>query len=80
MAICDVCNKEMNTADGCIGEKLLIYGKHYQRIKVVQEVCPDCGAKRNNIHHFGCDMEICPKCGSQLLMCNCEDVGIEITE
>lgn len=70
----------MKNSDGCIGNDLIIDGKRYKRIKVSLPICPDCGAKYDFYHHFGCDQEICPCCGKQLILCGCEDIGIEITE
>lgn len=80
MAICEVCKKEMSLSNGCIPARLFINGIAYERVLVKVETCPDCGAKYGFCHHFGCDQEICPKCKRQLLMCDCEDVGIEIYE
>lgn len=88
MAVCQVCNREMLTADGCGISKVSIGGKRYNRIRVggigdllsgYSKVtrCGDCGAAMGGFHHWGCDMERCPACGLQLLSCDCEDVYIE---
>ena len=76
MAICEACNREMLTADGCGMSHVTINGKLYERIKGGSWYgrCHDCGAKRNQYHHSGCDAEICPACGGQLISCDC-DVG-----
>ena len=80
MAICEICRQEMSSSDGCLTEKLYIDGNWYKRLSVMPECCPDCGAKKGFYHYFVCDQEICPKCGKQLLLCECKDVGIEISE
>ena len=83
MAICEACNREMLTADGCGMSHVTINGKLYKRIKrgarrdmfpTWYGRCHDCGAKRGQYHHAGCDSEACPACGGQLIGCNC-DVG-----
>lgn len=80
MAVCDICKQDMENTTGCVGNDLVIDGKHFKRITVAQKQCPDCGALNGFFHHFGCDQEICPCCGRQLLLCSCEDIGIEIIE
>jgi hypothetical protein len=34
------------------------------------ERCNDCGVKRGEYHHAGCDVEECPNCHHQMLMCS----------
>ena len=88
MAKCEVCKKDMLTADGCSIPKIHIGGKVYDRIKCGEDGdffpdmedgqrCGDCGAKKGFIHHWGCDTERCPACGGQLISCDCEDVFIQ---
>lgn len=87
MAKCEVCGKEMLTADGCL-KTLYVNGKRYERIPVggkgdffedspADTRCGDCGALMGHYHHWGCDCERCPACGLQLIGCDCEDVCIE---
>lgn len=64
----------MRTAAGCGVSTVFCDGRELERIKVQEEKCPDCNAKQNQYHHYGCDQEICPACGSQLRTCNCEDI------
>ena len=84
MAICEFCNKEMLTSDGCSFTRINIGGKKFKRIKVQKtEVdknnrCYDCGAKLNNYHHVYCDIERCLKCGHQLLSCSCNKISVLI--
>jgi len=39
-------------------------------------LCHDCGVKKGEFHHDGCDVERCPACGCQLLSCECSDEEI----
>jgi len=91
MAVCEVCKREMLTAEGCGVGKIHIDGKVYERIKCGAENdfdpnmedgerCHDCGATRGHYHHWGCDAERCPACGGQLIGCDREDVYIEDVE
>jgi len=88
MAICDICKKEMLTADGCKRLPIIHDGKEYEPIKVGDEGdwyedgerCRDCGAKAGHYHHPGCDCERCPICGGQLITCGCLDEEEELNE
>ena len=79
MAICEACNRDMTIADGCAMGHVVIGGKLYGRIKRGAKLdllpgygrCHECGAKRGQFHHAGCDSETCPACGGQLIGCNC---------
>jgi len=63
MAICPMCNGEMNQAKGCIDHKVLLNDgsvidspHHTSRTGgVIEDRCHDCGAKPQGIHHPGCD-------------------------
>lgn len=83
MAKCEVCEREMTTANGCSLEWLIINSKKFKRIRVgapgdfYEDMdkdgrCGDCLAKYGYLHHVGCDCEICPSCGGQLISCDCE--------
>lgn len=82
MAKCEVCEREMLTANGC-GRSLISIKRIYQRVKVGDPGdffegmsrdtrCGDCNAKMGYFHHWGCDCERCPACGGQLISCDCE--------
>lgn len=88
MAWCEICGRNMLTADGCGVERIHINGKSYPRIPMGGQGdlaygqpkgtrCGDCGAAMGAFHHWGCDLERCPVCGRQLLSCDCPDVYIE---
>ena len=86
MAICDWCDQEMKTADGCTGNNTItIKGKLYDTIPYDPDYvlsddaadpivrCHDCKVKSGQMHHPGCDMERCPACGGQIIGCGCLD-------
>ena len=89
MGKCQVCGRDMLTADGCSASTVQINGKRYKRIKCGDpqdfmpdmkpgERCGDCGALVGHYHHWGCDIERCPACHGQLLSCLCKDVFVEV--
>ena len=86
MAICNLCKREMLTADGCTSSMISIDQEYYSRIPYGDprdllydggERCHDCGATKMHYHHMNCDSERCPKCGYQLLSCDCDVSYIE---
>ena len=55
-------------------------GKEFERIRYGNEKddwgaadhpCGDCGARRDEYHVPGCDVERCPSCGGQMISCDC---------
>ncbi len=40
--------------------------------EIITRPCHDCGVRRGELHHEGCDMETCPRCGHQYMCCDCE--------
>jgi hypothetical protein len=80
MATCIDCNLEMTTADGCTLPSVVIDGAHYVRDRCADSRCGDCGAKRGQFHHLGCDLERCPRCGRQLISCGCWTDGVDEDE
>lgn len=76
MAGCQDCGQEMRTAAGCTIDSLIIGDRRFARYRVGRlrddgSPCGDCGARRPDYHHLGCDRERCPCCGWQLLSCGC---------
>ena len=76
MAICEVCNREMLTADSCLEDQNRIpYGMETvwdkYNIKNLSARCDDCNVKLGSIHHKDCDVEECSNCHNQLISCKC---------
>jgi hypothetical protein len=72
--VCDNCEREMTTADGCIAVPVSVNGEELDPVEWDGESrCHDCGAMPGGYHHPGCDMERCPSCGGQLIGCGCLD-------
>lgn len=79
MAICSVCEKEMNNHVPCLNLRMedeerntffrIKYGKETRKFE--GPTCHDCGVSEGDYHHFGCDVEECPKCHGQLISCSC---------
>ena len=80
---CKHCHQIMDPGNGCTISRFRIEDKFYDRIKAGDKLdmlpemeegraCHDCNVKRNQYHHFGCDMESCPRCHGQLIACGCD--------
>jgi hypothetical protein len=78
MAKCEVCQQEMNTADGCVQTIYVL--KDRTRVLALPYVngwgdgkedrCGDCNCKLGQLHHNGCDLERCPICLRQAISCD----------
>lgn len=84
MAICDVCEREMLKAPGCVKTVWLIEGNQLDAYRfgdepwygvtpphAMLERCHDCCCKVGEYHHPGCDSEQCPSCFGQAIACGC---------
>jgi len=82
MAKCTRCGRDMDSADGCSVESVMINGKVFDRIRVgdpddpsegggAANRCRDCNALHGHHHHWCCDSERCPACGHLLTCCGC---------
>jgi hypothetical protein len=80
MAKCEICEKNMLKAKGCLHRDYVIEGKRFPALVHIDKYvvsdrdhrCGDCNAKEGEPHHMGCDQEDCPCCGMQLIMCECD--------
>jgi hypothetical protein len=80
MAICQFCDDEMHTAEGCV-EALIVMadGKMFEPVRYGAEPhwrgtkrrCGDCNVLPGHVHHHGCDIERCPRCRQQSISCGC---------
>ena len=81
MAVCNYCNQEMLTGQGCTGAPIVIRGEAYSPIRHGDETLfcwptplgrrHDCRVEAGQVHHHGCDMQECPACGEQSISCGC---------
>jgi hypothetical protein len=79
MAICDLCNREMTTADSCSVDELHRDGEAVAVVRYGKDPgwgrpkgrCSDCGVLPGGFHHVGCDIQSCPGCRGQLISCGC---------
>lgn len=81
---CKLCSQRMLESDGCLCSHVIYRVKITERIKYGEdeydfdERCHNCGAKLEEYHHYGCDVERCLVCGNQLISCEFENVsGVE---
>lgn len=77
MAKCEICEKDMLRAKGCLEKDYIIAGKRFPAVPHIdryggEERCHDCNAKEGEPHHTGCDNERCPSCGMQFIGCDCD--------
>lgn len=81
MAICDLCDNEMNSGESCVEHTILLEtgeeidsprhnesGSLSVDMSVDSDQCPDCGVEVGGIHHPRCDWARIPDTGEQALM------------
>ena len=80
MAICQYCESEMRSADGCKEAPIVMLdGTTYEPVRYGEEIgwprtrerCGDCNVLAGRVHHHGCDIERCPSCQRQAITCGC---------
>lgn len=89
MAICNHCNHEMLTGQGCrphcvrYPDGLVLDPIPYGTVEQAGDgeaeghsggPCHDCGVLPCGWHHLGCEVERCPRCMWQLIGCTCLDL------
>ncbi len=85
MAVCDLCDNEMQDERSCVPDAILVNGQLYEPIRWGQETgrfaiyprtiagaCDSCRAPRGGVHHHGCCIEQCPSCRGQIFGCECD--------
>ena len=79
-AYCD-CGQQMNPANACKFNIVIIGSKEYSRTPYNEgDICHDCNVAVGQYHHNGCDMERCPKCSGQLISCFCKVINVATAE
>ncbi len=88
MAICDLCNRDMNITPSCDLVPVEVAEVEYAPVMYGQETrfrkppttstthdgrCHDCRVLIGGYHHSGCDIEECPVCHRQLISCECDE-------
>lgn len=79
MAKCEICEKDMLRAKGCVNHLYIMNDNtrveptpvFYHNVDEKGR-CVDCGAKEGQQHHIGCDQERCSVCGLQYIGCDCD--------
>ncbi len=87
VAVCEVCGGEMTEEISCRPDPIIIGGRAYEPIRWGEEsrprhlpqpeVCSDCRAPLDGVHHPGCCVERCPACLGQAMWCPCFGINDE---
>lgn len=72
---CEVCGQTLFEGVGCLASKIEFEGQVYDRTpfgkrtgdEIAPDICHDCGCKKGQFHHAGCDMDGDPVRDIQLL-------------